>query len=118
MPPYPFDGELLNGAQEFGLRRHRQLGHFVEQGLPGYVVEAWFGVLGPKGMSAADVKRVHDAVVAAFRPDVLIVDNVPRGACGELELALARLRREGQTHCVLGLRDWRSELRRAEAGLS
>jgi tripartite-type tricarboxylate transporter receptor subunit TctC len=39
---------------------------FVEQGLPGYVVEAWFAVLGPKGMSAADVKRVHDAVVAAF----------------------------------------------------
>jgi len=39
---------------------------FVEQGLPGYVVEAWFGVLGPKGMSAADVKRVHDALVAAF----------------------------------------------------
>jgi tripartite-type tricarboxylate transporter receptor subunit TctC len=39
---------------------------FVEQGLPGYVVEAWFAVLGPKGMSAADVKRVHAAVVAAF----------------------------------------------------
>jgi tripartite-type tricarboxylate transporter receptor subunit TctC len=39
---------------------------FVEQGLPGYVVEAWFGVLGPKGMSAADVKRVHEALVAAF----------------------------------------------------
>jgi tripartite-type tricarboxylate transporter receptor subunit TctC len=39
---------------------------FVEQGLPGYVVEAWFAVLGPKGMSAADVKRVHTALVAAF----------------------------------------------------
>lgn len=38
----------------------------AEQGLPGYVVEAWFGVLGPKGMSAADVKRVHDAIVVAF----------------------------------------------------
>jgi tripartite-type tricarboxylate transporter receptor subunit TctC len=38
----------------------------AEQGLPGYVVEAWFGVLGPKGMNAADVKRVHDAIVAAF----------------------------------------------------
>ena len=38
----------------------------VEQGTPGYVVEAWFGVLGPKGLSAADVKRVHDAIVAAF----------------------------------------------------
>jgi tripartite-type tricarboxylate transporter receptor subunit TctC len=38
----------------------------VEQGLPGYLVEAWFAVLGPKGMAAADVKRVHDALVAAF----------------------------------------------------
>ena len=34
--------------------------------MPGYVVEAWFAVIGPKGMSAADVKHVHDAVVAAF----------------------------------------------------
>ncbi len=39
---------------------------FVEQGLPGYVVEAWFGVLGPKGMAPEIVKRTHDAVVAAF----------------------------------------------------
>jgi tripartite-type tricarboxylate transporter receptor subunit TctC len=38
----------------------------AEQGSPNYVVEAWFGVLGPKGMSAADVKRVHDALVASF----------------------------------------------------
>jgi tripartite-type tricarboxylate transporter receptor subunit TctC len=39
---------------------------FVEQGVPGYVVEAWFGVIGPKGMSAADVKRVHAALVTGF----------------------------------------------------
>ncbi len=38
----------------------------AEQGAPNYVVEAWFGVVGPKGMSAADVKRAHDAVSAAF----------------------------------------------------
>jgi tripartite-type tricarboxylate transporter receptor subunit TctC len=38
----------------------------AEQGAPNYVVEAWFGVLGPKGMAAADVKRVHDALKAAF----------------------------------------------------
>jgi tripartite-type tricarboxylate transporter receptor subunit TctC len=38
----------------------------VEQGLPGYVVDAWFGVLGPKGMAAADVKRVHEAIGVAF----------------------------------------------------
>lgn len=39
---------------------------FVEQGVPGYVVEAWFAVIGPKGMAVADIKRVHDAVVTAF----------------------------------------------------
>lgn len=39
---------------------------FVEQGLPGYVIDAWFGVLGPKGMSPAAVKKVNDALVLAF----------------------------------------------------
>ncbi len=39
---------------------------FVEQGLPNYVVEAWFAVIGPKGLSAAEVQRVHAAVVSAF----------------------------------------------------
>ena len=39
---------------------------FAEQGLAGFEVEAWFAVIGPKGMSPALVKKVHDAVVAAF----------------------------------------------------
>jgi tripartite-type tricarboxylate transporter receptor subunit TctC len=39
---------------------------FVEQGLPNYVVEAWFAVIGPKGLPPAEVQRVHAAVVAAF----------------------------------------------------
>jgi tripartite-type tricarboxylate transporter receptor subunit TctC len=39
---------------------------FAEQGLPTYVIDAWFGVLGPKGMSAAAVKKVNDALVQAF----------------------------------------------------
>jgi tripartite-type tricarboxylate transporter receptor subunit TctC len=44
---------------------------FAEQGVPGYVVEAWFAVVAPKGLPAAEVKRVHDAVVTAFNdPDV------------------------------------------------
>jgi len=38
----------------------------AEQGLPSYVVEAWFAVIGPKGMAAADVRRVHEAIKAAF----------------------------------------------------
>lgn len=39
---------------------------FAEQGLHNFVVEAWFAVIGPKGMSPAAVKKAHDAVVAAF----------------------------------------------------
>lgn len=48
-----------------------ELPTFVEQGVPNYVVEAWFAVIGPKGLPAAEVKRVHDAVVTAFaQPEV------------------------------------------------
>ena len=44
---------------------------FVEQGLPGYVVEAWFAVVGPKALPADQVKRIHAAVVNAFNdPEV------------------------------------------------
>lgn len=39
---------------------------FVEQGLPNYVVEAWFAVLGPKGLASAEVQKVHAALVTAF----------------------------------------------------
>lgn len=39
---------------------------FAEQGLANFEVEAWFAVIGPKGMSPAVVKKVHEAVVAAF----------------------------------------------------
>jgi tripartite-type tricarboxylate transporter receptor subunit TctC len=39
---------------------------FAEQGLTNFEVEAWFAVIGPKGMSAPTVKKVHEAVVAAF----------------------------------------------------
>ncbi|MES3002579.1 MAG: tripartite tricarboxylate transporter substrate binding protein [Pseudomonadota bacterium] len=39
---------------------------FAEQGLPNYVMEAWFAVIGPKGMNAATVKKTHDAIVTAF----------------------------------------------------
>ena len=44
---------------------------FAEQGVPGYQVEAWFGVVAPKNLPAAEVRRVHAAVVAAFNdPEV------------------------------------------------
>jgi tripartite-type tricarboxylate transporter receptor subunit TctC len=44
---------------------------FVEQGMPNYLVEGWFAVVGPAKLPAADVKRIHDGVAAAFAsPDV------------------------------------------------
>ena len=39
---------------------------FVEQGLPGYVVEGWFAVIGPAKLPAADVKRINAAFAEAF----------------------------------------------------
>ncbi|MFI4927700.1 MAG: Bug family tripartite tricarboxylate transporter substrate binding protein [Burkholderiales bacterium] len=39
---------------------------FAEQGLANFSVDAWFAVIGPKGLSAANVKKAHDAVVTAF----------------------------------------------------
>jgi tripartite-type tricarboxylate transporter receptor subunit TctC len=39
---------------------------FAEQGLTNFAVDAWFAVIGPKGMSPANVKKAHDAVVTAF----------------------------------------------------
>jgi tripartite-type tricarboxylate transporter receptor subunit TctC len=50
---------------------------FSEQGLPGYVMEAWFAVLGPKGLSAANVKKVHDALVVAFN-DPAVKDTMAK----------------------------------------
>lgn len=48
---------------------------------------------------------IIDATLAIFDPDVLIVDKVARGACGELVPALRHLRAGGHTRVVLGLRD-------------
>lgn len=45
------------------------------------------------------------AALKVFKPDVLVVDNVPKGASGELERTLRKLKKKGRTRCVLGLRD-------------
>jgi len=41
----------------------------IEQGLPDYRVEGWFGAIGPKGMAPDDVKRIHDAFKRAYESD-------------------------------------------------
>ncbi len=55
-------------------------------------------------LTALRARTIH-AALEAFDPDVLVVDKVPRGAGGALDLALAELSRRGRTRCVLGLRD-------------
>ena len=37
-----------------------------EQGFPGYLVEGWFAVVGPKGLPADQVRRINAAFVTAF----------------------------------------------------
>jgi len=49
--------------------------------------------------------RTIRAALKEFEPDLLIVDNLPRGAYRELDLALKQLKSCGHTRCVLGLRD-------------
>ena len=61
----------------------------------------------PIGVAAVVSLRssVIEAALAAFDPDLFIVDNVPRGVMGELDASLERLHRRGRTRCVLGIRD-------------
>ncbi|MBT2336628.1 hypothetical protein J7E49_22305 [Variovorax paradoxus] len=39
---------------------------FVEQGFPNFNMDVWVAVLGPKGMGAATVRKLHDALVTAM----------------------------------------------------
>ncbi|MGP1384840.1 MAG: glycosyltransferase family protein [Thainema sp.] len=43
--------------------------------------------------------------IKSFQPDILIVDNVPRGAVRELDPTLEYIKSQPQIRCVLGLRD-------------
>ena len=43
-----------------------QLPTSTEQGLPAFQIGGWSAVVGPKGLAADQVKRIHAAVVAAY----------------------------------------------------
>lgn len=49
-------------------------------------------------------KNIIHAALEAFEPDIMVVDNVPRGAMSELDNILPELFSRG-THIVLGVRD-------------
>lgn len=42
---------------------------FREQGMPNFVVDGWFAVVGPKGMPAAEVVRIHAALATTFQSE-------------------------------------------------
>ena len=49
--------------------------------------------------------RAIRAALVSFDPDLVVIDNAPRGALGEVEPALAALKAQGRARLVLGLRD-------------
>jgi tripartite-type tricarboxylate transporter receptor subunit TctC len=77
---------------------------FAEQGLTNFAVEAWFAVIGPKGMSPAAVKKAHDAVVAAFGDATVKETMAKQGntiAISTPEEAQAAFRRELAKYAAL-----------------
>lgn len=78
--------------------------------LPAYA-KGGDGTYRPRDLGA-DLKRLTalrgrtiEAAVRAFGPDLMLVDNVPRGALSELDPTLEDLAAGGRTRLVLGLRD-------------
>ncbi|WP_372615339.1 glycosyltransferase family protein [Aquicoccus sp.] len=59
------------------------------------------GLDGLRRIRAATIR----AAIDAFAPDLMLVDNVPRGAQYELDPTLKALRKKGRTRIILGLRD-------------
>ena len=61
------------------------------------------------GLSLEDMIELRSQLIRTavknFQPDVLIVDNVPRGAMRELDPTLEYVRSQPHIRCVLGLRD-------------
>lgn len=77
---------------------------FAESGLANFAVEAWFAVIGPKGMSPAAVKKAHDAVVAAFDDPAVKETMAKQGntiAISSPEQAQAAFRRELAKYAAL-----------------
>jgi len=77
-------GQIKSGAlQPIGLLAAQRtpaapdIPTLAEQGLTNFAVEAWFAVIGPKGMSAATVRKTHDAIADAF-DDPAVKDAMAR----------------------------------------
>ncbi|RYF40018.1 MAG: tripartite tricarboxylate transporter substrate binding protein [Comamonadaceae bacterium] len=81
-----------------------EIATFAEQGLANFSVEAWFAVIGPKGLPPAQVKKAHDAVVAAFADPAVKETMAKQGntiAISTPEEAQAAFRRELAKYAAL-----------------
>lgn len=105
--PFPVDVLLITGSRE-------SAAFPVPSGIDTVILPAIAkreGEYGARtlGTSLADVIALRSSIITAtlksFAPDLLIVDKVARGACGELEDALCHLRKEGKARLILGLRE-------------
>jgi len=70
---------------------------FVEQGLPNYTIDAWFGVIAPKGLPVAEVQRVHAALETAFADPAVVESMAKQGnviAIGPADKAMPFFRSE------------------------
>jgi tripartite-type tricarboxylate transporter receptor subunit TctC len=77
---------------------------FAEQGLKDFSLDAWFAVIGPKNLPPAQVKKAHDAVVAAFADPAVKETMAKQGntiAISTPEQAQAGFRRELQRFAAL-----------------
>jgi tripartite-type tricarboxylate transporter receptor subunit TctC len=77
---------------------------FVEQGLPDYVIEAWFAVIGPKGLPPAEVQRIHAALVTAFNDPEVTASMAKQGNVinvGPADKAMPFFRSERAKYAVL-----------------
>jgi predicted glycosyltransferase len=99
---------LISGAREVG-------GFSLPPGVDCLVLPSLYKEKGGSyrsrhlGLSLQEVvslrSKILFAAVADFSPDILIADNVARGAMGELIPVLDCLQSQIGTRCVLGLRD-------------
>lgn len=98
---------LLSGVRESGAFK-------LPKGADSVTIPTYFktknGAYIPRSLGK-DIKRlvnirkeIISASLRAFEPDIVVIDNVPRGAMNELDNILPELASRG-THIVLGLRD-------------
>jgi len=76
----------------------------AEQGLPNFAVDAWFAVIGPKHLPAAQVKKIHEAVVTAFNDPTVKDAMAKQGntiAISTPEQAQAMFRKEMAKYAAL-----------------